>query len=173
MGGQRTLALRETFKEGVALSHIGHRALRRNPYFWAAAVSIDSRFLPERFRRLMQSADLAKIDEASIRAIAATEIQEQKIFNAWLNRQLVERKLYPINPRSDKATTIRVGHPDYTLFLPQGKTLLLEMKAEGGKLRSEQIDCIELLSELGHRVEIPWSAAQAIDLVKASLSEKQ
>jgi hypothetical protein len=80
-----------------------------------------------------------------------------------------ERKLYCVNPRSDKATTIRVGHPDYTIFLPDARMLLLEMKMVGGVLSKEQIGSIELLSDLGFVVAIPDSANEAIIQVRKFL----
>jgi hypothetical protein len=97
------------------------------------------------------------------------ELKQQKILNNWLNLRLAERKLWPINPRSDKASTIRRGHPDYTVFLPGSQVLLMEMKVTGGTLSAVQLDAIGILSELGHEVRIPNSAYQAIDLVKKFL----
>jgi hypothetical protein len=133
---------------------------------------IDSADIPERVWRLMSPADQQAHGHdpgAAGKALARREINEQKIFNTWLNNRLRERKLYPLNPRSDKATTIRVGHPDYTIFLPSGQTLLLEMKVAGGVLRPEQIDCIERLIELGHPVRIPGSHDEAIAEVRKFL----
>ena len=133
---------------------------------------IDSADIPERVWRLMSPADQKAHGHdpgAAAKALARRETNEQRIFNTWLNNRLRERQLYPINPRSDKATTIRVGHPDYSIWLPTGQMLLLEMKVAGGILRPEQIDCIERLIDLGHTVRIPGSAAEAIDEVKKYL----
>lgn len=97
------------------------------------------------------------------------ETREQKIFNNWLNLRLAEHKLWPVNPRSDKASTIRVGHPDYSLWLPGGKTLLLEMKVPGGTFSDPQLEAIGILAELGHKVQIPQSAYDAIEMVRKFL----
>jgi hypothetical protein len=91
------------------------------------------------------------------------ELKQQKILNNWFNQRLAERKLWPINPRSDKASTIRRGHPDYTVFLPRGQMLLMEMKVAGG------VTAIGILSELEHEVIIPASAYEAIRLVERFL----
>ena len=72
-------------------------------------------------------------------------------------------------PRSDKATTIRKGHPDWTLFLPGGRVVLMEMKVPGGSFSSEQLGAIGLLEELDHQVWIPDSAHQAIEIVQQFL----
>jgi hypothetical protein len=100
---------------------------------------------------------------------AGQELKQQKILNNWLNLRLAERKLWVINPRSDKASTIRRGHPDYTVFLPRGQMLLMEMKVEGGVLSQEQLTAIGILSDLGHEVSIPASAYEAMNLVKKFL----
>jgi hypothetical protein len=133
-------------------------------------------FIPDHWLPLMSKRDRDAYAEGRLTAAEAThsylkkrEIQEQKIFNSWLNRQLAERKLYTINPRSDKASTIRRGHPDYTIFLPNARVLLLEMKVQDGILSADQIQCIGLLAELGYEVEIPHSAAQAINIVRKFL----
>ena len=97
------------------------------------------------------------------------ETKQQKIFNNWLNLRLAERKLWPVNPRSDKATTIRVGHPDYSIWLPGGKTLLLEMKVPGGTFSDTQVQAIGLLADLEHEVLVPESAYQAIEMVRKYL----
>lgn len=132
-------------------------------------MSIDSRFIPPHMRKLMSPEEQAKLEEASQKAVSRREREEQKIFNAWLNNQVRERRLYAITPRSDKVSTIRVGHPDYTIFCPGARMLLLEMKADGGRLSEEQQDCVGRIAELGFQVEIPWSASRAINLVQEFL----
>jgi hypothetical protein len=125
--------------------------------------------IPERILRLMSQEDQARYNQNAEKAIGKREVQEQRIFNNWLNLRLAERKLWPINPRSDKATTIRCGHPDYTVFLPGGQMLLMEMKVKGGTLSAVQLDAIGILSELDHEVHIPNSADDAVKLVKKFL----
>jgi hypothetical protein len=133
---------------------------------------IDPSNIPEHLRKLMAPIDQQNYPDHTVdvaKRIHQREINEQKIFNAWLTIKFRERKLYPINPRSDKATTIRVGHPDYTIFLPAGQMLLMEMKVAGGTLRPEQIECIERLIELGYTVRIPGDANEAIAEVRKFL----
>lgn len=91
------------------------------------------------------------------RKIQLNEIKEQRVFS----RLMTQRRIQFINPRSDQKSTIYPGHPDYTIFLPNGKTLMIEMKVPGGKLSPEQIGRIEALRSIGHRVEIAWSADEA------------
>jgi len=106
---------------------------------------------------------------ASEGKLKPSELHEQKVLNTWLNLRKAERKLWPINPRSDKASTIRAGHPDYSIWLPGGRVLLMEMKVPGGVFSQEQFHAIALLEELGHPVQIPSSAAVGIALVEKFL----
>lgn len=124
----------------------------------------------------MSPEDQALIEQGGVKAavglgryVRRRETQEQRVFNNWLKIKFDERKLYSINPRSDKATTIRKGHPDYSIWLPGARMLHLEMKVDGGVLSPEQIQCIELLSDLGFTVELPGSASEAINIVKKHL----
>lgn len=125
--------------------------------------------VPKHIRDRMSPEDRAKYEAMEIKAsegnLRGRERQEQKILNSWLSLQREEGKLYSINPRSDKASTIRCGHPDYTIFLPNGRVLLMEMKVEGGVLSPEQRECIVELSSLGFTVEVPHSASHAISLI--------
>ena len=170
MGADQAFALHPCFEPGDPLPSVGHRAVRETSHLRSPV--IDSADIPERVWRLMSPADQQAHGHdpaAAAKALGRREINEQKIFNTWLNNRLRERKLYPINPRSDKATTIRVGHPDYTIFLPAGQMLLLEMKVAGGILSAEQIDCIERLIDLGYTVRIPADANEAITEVRKFL----
>lgn len=91
------------------------------------------------------------------RKIQLNEIKEQRVFS----RLLSQRAIQFINPRSDQKSTIYPGHPDFTIFLPNGKTLMIEMKVPGGKLSPPQIGRIAALRSIGHQVEVAWSADEA------------
>jgi hypothetical protein len=91
------------------------------------------------------------------RALQRNERGEQRVFS----RLLHQRKIPFVNPRPDQKSTIAEGHPDYTIFLPHGRLLMLEMKVPGGRLSPQQIARIEELRAIGHRVEIAWSADAA------------
>jgi hypothetical protein len=86
--------------------------------------------LPDRVLRLMSPADrqqLGKagmtIEECQARYALKTERAEQKLFASWLT----QRVFYFIQARADRRSTIRAGHPDFTI-LHSGRTLLLELK---------------------------------------------
>jgi VRR-NUC domain len=91
------------------------------------------------------------------RTLKRNEINEQRVFS----RLMTQRRILFVNPRSDQKSTIAVGHPDFTIFLPNGRMFMVEMKVPGGRLSPEQIGRIEALRALGHQVEVCWSADEA------------
>ena len=107
----------------------------------------------EYYRDLGLIPDPAKAAKKLIR----NEIREQRVFS----RLMSQRRILFINPRSDQKSTIYPGHPDFTIFLPNGKTFMIEMKAPGGRFSPEQIGRIEALRAIGHLVEIAYSADEA------------
>lgn len=62
-----------------------------------------------------------------------------------------------IHSRTDQKSTVEVGSHDFTIFLPNGKTLCVECKAKGGKLSNEQLAWAKELSMLGHGVHVVFS----------------
>ena len=112
----------------------------------------------------------AKQRAAEARYIAEVEKTEQQLFNKWLKEQCVAGKLYFVNARSDKPSTIRPGHPDYTIWI-KDKVILIEMKVAGGKLSDEQQQAIWDLERLGHVVWITWNHHQAIAIVEHYLTQ--
>ena len=91
------------------------------------------------------------------KTLARNEIREQRVFS----RLMTQRRILFINPRSDQKSTIAIGHPDFTIFLPNGRMFMIEMKAPGGRFSPEQIGRIEALRAIGHLVEIAYSADEA------------
>jgi len=121
----------------------------------------------DRAEILFQPPKKPEIPESETK-IPKGELHEQRTFNTWLNLRRLERKLWPVNPRSDKASTIRAGHPDYSIWL-LNRSLLLEMKGPDGVFSQQQLAAIRLLDELGHDVHIITSADAGIKLVQKFL----
>lgn len=113
---------------------------------------------------------LAQQRKAEAKLAAKSEKTEQLIFNKWLKEHRKAGRLYFINPRSDKASTIECGHPDYTIWIKGQPTLFIEMKALGGELSGEQIEVIAELQDLGQHVYVAWNHLQAQSIVEFYLS---
>ena len=108
-----------------------------------------------------------KAEARTEREIAKREVQEQKLFAAWLRKERRAGKLYYVWPRPDKATTIALGHPDFTVWLSHGRVVMFEFKApDGGKHSPQQKEVAALLESLSHHVVVVHTAAQAQRLIE-------
>jgi hypothetical protein len=122
--------------------------------------------LPEKVLRLMSPEDRRLIgqqsaSEAQCALCASLERRQQKLFASWLQY----RELYYIQARSDKRSTIRVGHPDFTIF-HNHKVLFIEMKSENGVLSTDQQECGLRLMKQGFVWLVCHNAREAIDQTK-------
>lgn len=122
----------------------------------------------------VQVEELAAQRQAERRFIAKSEKVEQRRFTKWLKEERATGRLYFINPRSDKASTIEVGHPDYTIWLKDYPvTVFIEMKAAAGEISSEQEQVHVELQRLGNHVHVyvAWNSLQAKNIVQFYLSQ--
>jgi hypothetical protein len=121
-------------------------------------------------RKCMSPEEAAKATAAQEKALVKREKVSQGLFNTWLKARRDEGKLRFINPEMHKPSTITPGWPDYTILLSGGRTVLIEMKADGGKLSAVQDETIQGLSQLDHPVKIAYGHDQAIRFVQLLLS---
>jgi hypothetical protein len=120
----------------------------------------------------MEPAEQAKRLARERAAIRGYELEQQKEFGAWLRRKRKAGLLNYLWPRTDKATTIQVGHWDFTIWLPNGRELRMEFKAPvRGKCSPEQEETIALMAKLGHPVLIINDAGQAQRLVEIAIKD--
>lgn len=87
----------------------------------------------------------------------------------WCGKQWPPVKF--IQARADKKSTIAVGACDFVLFLPAGRTVLVECKAKNGKLSKEQAIWAKELEMLGHTVYLVRSMADVLAVVKPERTE--
>lgn len=71
--------------------------------------------------------------ELATKIARGQEIALHKMFESWCTRNNVPY----IHSRTDRKSTIQVGHPDFTLLLDD-HGCCIEFKAPGGKLTEEQ-----------------------------------
>lgn len=67
----------------------------------------------------------------------------------------------------------RRGWPDQEYFIPGGKPLMIEFKAEGEEPRALQQAIHRKLKENGYEVETHTDAVEAIAAIKARLGKKK
>lgn len=82
---------------------------------------------------------------------------------------LRDRKIPFVRARSDRESTIAIGHPDFTIIV-NGCCLLIEFKEKDGKLSPEQIARIAELAASGTKVHVIRSLDSALELFGAWVS---
>jgi hypothetical protein len=155
-GGSQRVRAKGSEYLGSKISQIVQRQAYMNP------------LLPDNILTKLSEADRRSLGRAGMTSAEAqakyatgVERAEQKIFSMWLT----QRGLYFIQARADRKSTIRVGHPDFSIFR-DGRTLFLEMKCPHAQPTKEQIQCINELRTAGFEAEIVRSAASAIETTK-------
>lgn len=111
--------------------------------------------------------DLRPDPKAVQRNMLKRERDMQREFLSWCAQQ--QPFIYEITPQSNRKSTIRVGHPDHSIFLPGAKALFVEMKTPEGRLSPEQAQRIDELRARDYRVVVAHNALEAIQAVKRHL----
>lgn len=84
-------------------------------------------------------------------------------FSSWLEHHAHE--LYWDHSRMDRATSNRVGHPDFVIQR-SGQVLNIEMKVQGGRLSEKQAEVHAWIERAGGRVYVCRSSAEAIKITR-------
>lgn len=111
----------------------------------------------------------------AVKGVDRAEREIQNEFLAWLEHH--RDRLYWISVRPDRKSTVRVGHPDVSIwgFRPPTRTtfgektsLLIEFKTEIGKLSGDQEQIHVWIGNIGAvKVLVCRSALEAIEQTKA------
>lgn len=64
-----------------------------------------------------------------------------------------------------KAQGVLAGVPDLGILLPGARTVLLEMKADNGRLSNTQCELHRHIASLEHTVLVAWSAEEALQVL--------
>lgn len=84
-------------------------------------------------------------------------------------RELYRNRIYFIEARMDKRSTIKVGHPDFTCIL-KNQVFLIELKVKGGRpLSNDQLNVIDELKQAETDVLVAYSSKEAIEGIHAWL----
>lgn len=97
-----------------------------------------------------QARQARQLEACGHRADAApkSEVAERELhveFEAWLK----ERGWFYVHARMDVPSTIQIGHPDFTVFMPNQKTAFVEFKTPGKKATTEQLAKIAQARKFG------------------------
>lgn len=77
-----------------------------------------------------------------------------------------------VHSRMDVPQTAGIGTPDFVVALPAGRTVWVEAKAKGGKLRTEQLAWLTALRAVGHSATVVYSFGEFLEAVASLTSAK-
>src|SRR6516164_5993050 len=87
--------------------------------------------------------------EATEKNIVRTEREHQGELAKFLSKKQSEHRLLYLWFRIDKPTRCLPGYPDFTVFLPHGRTIFIELKTETGRMSDAQMVVAYELGKLG------------------------
>ena len=91
--------------------------------------------------------------------------EEEKIHRAIMD-WLAQRGWLYLRARMDKRSPFPVGWPDFTVFLPNGRTVFLEVKTPTGKFGPLQLETLHALEDQGFSYTVPRSDLEAIEFLR-------
>lgn len=104
-------------------------------------MGLNPKCLPDKLLRLMpreSRAPLGKAGMTNAEAQAKADTRAERELQTDMVNLLNQRNLFFDTLRMDKRTRSRPGRPDFYIFLPTGKALLVEAKVQGGELTEDQ-----------------------------------
>ena len=118
-------------------------------------------------------------DQAEASELSESEIQKQLV--TWLKYKgvafsvgLEGAKRHPAEQARLKAQGMQRGHPDITLYLPEGRVVFVELKTLRGRVSEKQQARHDLLKHLGFEVHVIKAehGGVAIDAVEQIIGSK-
>ena len=100
---------------------------------------------------------LGKAARTAEEVVRDVEIKAEKELHGLISADLHSRRIKFIHAKMSKKSPLPEGWPDYTILVPGGHLLFMEVKTQTGKLSSIQTACINSLNEDGYRVFVPRS----------------
>ena len=128
--------------------------------------------LPEHILSKISAAERKPMGKAGVTASEAQLVWqkgEERKLQALIKADAERRGYYVLVPATNKKSTIRPGHPDFSLWGPGGKTCCIEAKAAGGVLSQAQRECIAELQALGVPCLVATDLKTAIDFMREHL----
>ena len=142
-------------------------------------MAFDSKNLPQSFLRRMEKSERKPLGKAGIlneEAQALADRRSERQLQEQVAALCRQRNLFFIQSRMDKATTVRKGLFDFTIFLPahwpgerdlcNPEVLAVECKTAVGKL---SVDQLKLFQEFEHQTGAPVHVIRSLAQFKELL----
>ena len=127
--------------------------------------------LPENVLRRMCPADRKALGKAGVTASEAVELHEQRaerVLQQQIESCLLRLNVFHMRAPMHKANSLPVGWPDFTVFLRNGVSLLVEVKTETGAIRPDQLELhAKFKQQTGREVALVRSYDQFVKLLEA------
>ncbi|HZV35510.1 MAG TPA: hypothetical protein VFB72_13130 [Verrucomicrobiae bacterium] len=122
---------------------------------------------PQQFQDMQARVNRNPLREPEVKSPPATErILHDRIME-FCDSQWPRWKF--IHARMDMRSTIAVGAPDFTIFVPGGKVVCVECKRKGQKPTVQQSAWRMEMNKLGHDIKLITSMDEFMDVVKGML----
>lgn len=125
-------------------------------------MKLNSQSLPNHIIKLMPKQDRPKgvagmtTEEVNLKNELKSEKSIHDDIIAYLRRNILPYD----HSRMDRASTNKVGQPDFSIYI-HNRVLFLEIKRQGGKLSEDQIKRHAELEAYGNKVEVIYSYSEA------------
>lgn len=104
--------------------------------------------------------DVEPKDNVKTKPVRESEIHKQ------ISQECHRRRLLAFHGAMHKRSARTPGEPDYTILLPNGKVLLVEVKTSTGNLSEAQGRVAGHAWQLGHKIHVVRKFEEFHDLVK-------
>ena len=101
------------------------------------------------------------------------EAKAEKEIHSLISQELRRREIRFLHADMRKKSTLPEGHPDYTIFLPKGRTVFAEIKTPEGKIAPHQAAYIAGLEADGFAVWVPRSFEEFRELLVGVLGSHE
>jgi VRR-NUC domain len=119
------------------------------------------------FSRLDYQNMLARLEKNPLRdAKPSPGVEREKLLHEQILAFCDGKGWLTLHCRTDRATTVRVGSPDFLVLADGGRIFAVECKRPGLKLRPEQAAWLAQARKLGHRAGVVTSMEQFLELVR-------
>lgn len=92
--------------------------------------------------------------------------EAESVIHGFIGRELRRRGIRYLHSDMRRKSTLPIGHPDFTCFMPGGTTIFFEVKTSTGQLSQVQEEYIADLRRDGFTVHVPRSFDEFLEMLK-------
>ena len=137
-------------------------------------MALKTTILPTSFLRRMAPEDRKPMGKAGLLP-EEVDLKKAKIAEKKLQEQcesfLRRNDMFYLRMPMHKPTSIRVGWPDFTILLRGGRSVLIEVKVDGGRIEEDQHKLHEEFArQTGQIVFVVWNYDQFLRVIQGEMN---